>query len=307
MMKFKWSAVLTFLLVLTLMTGGSALAFNDINDTVGKEAIMALKDKGIISGITDTKFAPNGKLSYAQGITLITKGLNLNINDIAFIKKPEASDFFTKVPDTAWYAQSLMIAQLNGLTLPKDLDPNRLMTREEFTNYLVEGINTTGDYPMIMMYAVINDENDVNKDYMNSIQQALITKITTVDKDQNFYPKRVITRAEAAVMLSNAIDFVESNKGNVIPPVNEFPNADVSFTATSVTSAVYQVELTWKQAPSPGHSIKIDRIEFQGKQALVYYSLHKPEEGNMSAQVLTDLKASTFVDSTYEVQLVRSE
>jgi hypothetical protein len=35
MMKFKWSAALTFLLVLTLMTGGSALAFNDINNTVG--------------------------------------------------------------------------------------------------------------------------------------------------------------------------------------------------------------------------------------------------------------------------------
>ena len=303
-MKFKWSAVLTFLLVFTLITGGSALAFNDINDTAGKEDIMALKDKGIISGITDKTFAPNGKLSYAQGITLITKGLNLNINAMLFLKEPKASDFFTKVPDKAWYAQSLMFAQLNGLTLPKDLDPNQLMTREEFTNYLIEGINTTGDYPMIMMYAVITDEKDVNMLYMNSIQQALITQIASADKDQNFYPKRAITRAEAAVMLAKAIDFVETNKNNVVPPVNEFANAEVSFTATSVTSAVYQVEVTWKQAPSPGHSIKIDRIEFQGKQALVYYSLHKPIEGNMSAQVLTDLKAVTFVDSSYEVQLI---
>ncbi|QGQ94856.1 S-layer homology domain-containing protein [Paenibacillus psychroresistens] len=309
MMKFKWSAVLTFLLVFTLMTGGSALAFSDINDTVGKEDIMALKDKGIISGISDTIFAPNGKLSYAQGITLITKGLNLNINAMSFFKEPKASDFFTKVSDKAWYAQSLMFAQLNGLTLPKDLDPNKLMTREEFTNYLIEGINTTGDYPMIMMYAVINDEKDVNTLYMNSIQQALITKIASADKDQNFYPKRAITRAEAAVMLAKAIEFVETNKNNVIPPapVNEFPNAEVSYTATPVTSAVYQVDLTWKQAPSPGHSIKIERIEFQGKQALIFYSLQKPVEGSMSAQVLTDLKASTYVDSTYEVQLVRSE
>jgi hypothetical protein len=93
MMKFKWSAVLTFLLVITLMTGGSALAFNDINDTVGKEDIMALKDKGIIKGITDTKFAPNGKLSYAQGITLITKGLDININAMDFFKEPKASDY----------------------------------------------------------------------------------------------------------------------------------------------------------------------------------------------------------------------
>jgi hypothetical protein len=305
-MKFKWSAVLTLLLIIALMTGGSALAFNDIKDTVGKEDIMALKNKGIISGITDTTFAPNGKLSYAQGITLIVKGLDLNINSKQFIKKPEASDYFTKVPDKAWYAQSLLYAQLNGLTLPKDLDPNQLMTREEFTNYLIEGINTTGDYPMIMMYALINDEKDVNKAYMNSIQQALITKIATVDKEQNFYPKRAITRAEAAVMLSKAIDFVEKNKDNVIPPVNEFPNTDVSFITTNVTSSVYQVDVTWKQAPSPGHSIKIDRIEFQGKQALIYYSLHKPEEDTIHAQVLTDLKITTYVDATYDVQLIQS-
>jgi hypothetical protein len=112
-MKFKWSAVLTFLLIIALMTGGSALAFNDIKDTVGKDEIMALKNKGIISGFTDTTFAPQGKLSYAQGITLIVKGFDLNINAMKFIKKPEASDYFTKVPDNAWYAQSLMYAQLN--------------------------------------------------------------------------------------------------------------------------------------------------------------------------------------------------
>jgi hypothetical protein len=307
MKNSKWSAVLAVLLVFTLLTGGSAWAFNDINDTVGKEEIMALKDKGIISGTTDKTFAPQDKLSYAQGMTLIVKGLDLNIKAKNFIKKPKASDYFTKIPDKAWYAQSLMYAQLNGLTLPKDLDPNQLMTREEFTNYLIEGLNTTGNYPIIMSYAVLNDEKDVNKDYMNSVQQALTTKIATVDKSQNFYPKRAITRAEAAVMLSRAIDFAAKNKGNVIPvdpaPVNEFPNADVSFVATPVTSAVYQVVLTWKQAPNPGYSIRVDRIEFQGKQALIYYSLHKPEPDKMYAQVLTDLKSTTYVDAAYEVKL----
>jgi hypothetical protein len=309
MKNSKWSAVLAVLLLFTLLTGGSAWAFNDINDTVGKKEIMALKDKGIINGITDETFAPQGKLSYAQGITLIVKGLDLNIKTKNFIKKPEASDYYTKVPNKAWYAQSLMYAQLNGLTLPKDLDPNLLMTREEFTNYLIEGLNTTGDYPMIMMYAVLNDEKEVNKAYMNSIQQALITKIASVDKAQNFYPKRAITRAEAAVMLSRAIDFIEKNKGNVIPdptPVNEFPNANVSFEATPVTSAVYKVVLTWKQAPNPGYSIKIDRIEFQGKQALIYYSLHKPDPEKMYTQVLTDLKSTTYVDSSFEVKIIQN-
>lgn len=307
MKNIKWSSVLTLLLIVALMTGGSALAFNDIKDTAGKEEIMLLKEKGIISGITDKTFAPQGKLTYAQGITLIVKGFNLNINAMLFAKMPVASDYFTKVPNNAWYAKSLLYAQLNGLTLPKDLDPNKLMSREEFTNFLVEAINTTGDYPMIMMYAVIKDEADVSKEYMNSIQQALITKLASVDKDQKFYPKREITRAEAAVMLAKGIEFVAMNKDNIITePIIEFPDAEVSFTATAVTSAVYQVDVTWKQAPSPGHGIRVDRIEFQDKQALVFYSLHKPEEGRMHAQVLTDLKATTYVDVNYKIVLVQS-
>jgi hypothetical protein len=146
---------------------------------------------------------------------------------------------------------------------------------------------------------------------MSSVQQAVITKIATVDKAKNFYPKRAITRAEAAVMLSRAIDYAAKNKGNVIPvdptPVNEFPNADVSFVATPVTSAVYQVVLTWKQAPNPGYSIRVDRIEFHGKLALIYYSLHKPEPDKMYAQVLTDLKSTTYVDAAYEVKLGTSQ
>lgn len=309
MMRFKWSAVLTFLLILTLMMGGSALAFNDIKDTVGKEEIMALKDKGILSGITDTTFAPQGKLTYAQGITLIVKGLDLNTNAIDFFKMPEASDVFTKVANKAWYAQSLLYAKLNGLKLAKDLDPNKLMTREEFTNFLIEGINTKGQFPMIMMYAVINDEKDVNKDYMNSIQQALITKITTVDKEQNFFPKHEITRAEAAIMLFKAIDFVDAHKDNVLPdktpPAYAFPNAEVSFVSTPVTNAVYKVELTWTLG-HPG-SIKIDRIDFQDHQAVIYYSLHEPEKGNSYTEVLADVKTSTFVDAAYQVRIERSE
>jgi hypothetical protein len=85
-----------------------------------------------------------------------------------------------------------------------------------------------------------------------------------------------------------------------------FPDADVSFVATPVTSAVNQVELTWKHAGNPGYSIHVDRIEFHDHQALIYYSLHEPDPGKMYIQVLSNVKTSTFVDAAYEhLSLIR--
>lgn len=305
-MRTKWNVVLSVMLVFTLLTGGSAFAFNDLGNTVGKDEILALKDRGIISGTTDKTFSPQGKLSYAQGIALIAKGMDLNTNHMKFVKKPEASDYFKKIPDQAWYAPFFINAHLNGLTLPKGVDPNQTMTREQFANYLIEGLNSTGNYPLLTIWIVINDEKEITTDYLSSIQQAIIMKIVTLDKDEKFNPQRAITRAEAAVMLYRAIDFVEQHTEKNIPDHENF-DADVSFHAVPVSTSVNQIVLEWKQAPNSGHRILIERIEFQGKQALVYYSLHSPEPGTMYPQVLTDLKTSTFVDSAYEVQLVQVE
>lgn len=73
--------------------------------------------------IVTIKDHPKNSISAATAVSLIVKGLNLNIDNIRFIKEPKASDYYTKVKDNAPYAGDFIIAQFNGLELPKDINP----------------------------------------------------------------------------------------------------------------------------------------------------------------------------------------
>src|SRR5690606_22886797 len=155
----------SLLLLFAFVLGGSVHGFADIAADQGKAEIMALKESHLISGIGGNKFGPNQKLTNAQGVVMIIKGLNLNIDHLRFIKQPLASDYYTNIDDDAWYAHALIVAQYAGLDLPKDIDPHAVMTKEAFTHYLFQGIMQTGNYAFIELVININDSDDINKDY----------------------------------------------------------------------------------------------------------------------------------------------
>jgi hypothetical protein len=207
-MKQKRNVMLAvaFALFFVLGLSGSALAFQDLNNVPGKEKIEALREAGIISGVDALNFNPHGNLTYAQAVPLIVEGIDLKADVKS--KKPKGSDYFQHVPDDAWYAPSFIIARLNGLDIPDDVDPNRGITREEYAHLLAEAMWTKGDFAFIEIWMIMADEKDVNPAYMNNIQKLLIANVAQLDSERRFRPKDVITRAEAAVMLSNARQFV---------------------------------------------------------------------------------------------------
>lgn len=84
MMK-KITAIVSTALLLCTMSAGSVFAFTDL-DAAEKEPIMMLKDKGIVTGVDSEHFAPRSPISYAQSVSLLVKGLNLNLDTIRFIK-----------------------------------------------------------------------------------------------------------------------------------------------------------------------------------------------------------------------------
>ncbi|MNP44450.1 hypothetical protein D3C76_1383140 [compost metagenome] len=85
------------------------------------------------------------------------------------------------------------------------------MTKEEFTNYLVQGVEGIGNLPMINIVPVdIADDAALNPSYQGSIQRSLKYKINSLDANGKFNPKSEITRAEAAIMLYNALEFLKT-------------------------------------------------------------------------------------------------
>ncbi|WP_246078969.1 protease complex subunit PrcB family protein [Paenibacillus piri] len=290
----KLVALATTAALVCSLSAGSVFAFSDL-DASEKQPILQLKERGIVSGVDSEHFAPRGQISFAQSISLIVKGLNLNIDNMKFVKKPVASDYFTKVPNNAWYAEALIIAKLNGLDIPQDVDPNAIITREKYVDLLIHAVETKGQFPVVKMFILFADEDQIDPSLQGTMQRMYLYKIAKLDEDRMVHPKREMTRGEAAVLLSNAIQFVESHTQQ--PP----QQGEVKVIVEQVNADVNKVTLSRGEMPNPGYGIAITGIRFQADgTAAVTYTLSDPKPGVMYPQVVTEAKADTYVSSKYK-------
>ncbi|WP_019640255.1 S-layer homology domain-containing protein [Paenibacillus fonticola] len=294
MMKFKkMKMAAALMLSSSLLLASSASAFNDVE---GKDAAItkSLHQKGIIHGVTKDKFAPKSHLTGAQGVKMIVQALELKGKHGG--KTGNGAGF--------WYSHSLQIAKDNGIKLPADFKPNEKLTREAFADILLQGVNATGNYPVVKMYINIADSKSINLDYMNSIQTLLLMNIASLDEDGKFHPKSAINRIEAARLVYNAAEFVRNHQDNTIPDKEGEGHLDqVSYNVEKVNNEVNRVVLTRANQPHPGYGISVAKVEFNEKTAVVYYELLSPEPGKFYPQVVTDSKIETYVASHYQVKI----
>jgi hypothetical protein len=289
------------ILLLSSLTFSTAFAFNDV-DNGQKEAVTALKDRGIVSGMDILHFVPKGNISYAQSVQMIVKGLDLNMDLLRFIKQPLATDFYTNISNDAWYANAFIIAHYIGLDIPKEVNPNSVFTREQFGDLLVRALEKKGDFPLIKMFIQFKDEDQITSGLQSSLQRLVLYKIAELDKNGKFYPKRELTRGEAASWLYNTIHFLEAHPQQpVLTPVPA-PSAEVTVNVEKVSNDVNKVTLSRGEKPNAGYGIEINSIRFaQDGQAVVTYTLSDPKPDMMYVQVITTPKAETFISSKYKV------
>lgn len=202
---------IAMIMVLSLAGQGFAGAspFKDLADIPEKAKILELQGKGIVKGIGDGLFAPRKPITAAQSIQLYVNAFGLNIDEIRFIKEPKAADFFVNADNDAWYAEAFIIASFKVPDLPKNIKPNQRWSKEEFTYYLIQALEKQYDLPMIKLVPLeIVDEDQLTLEYSGAIQRAISYGIVELDGDKKFNPKDEITRAEAAVQICNALDYV---------------------------------------------------------------------------------------------------
>ena len=297
----KMLFIVTVVVLMITAISQSVWAFSDSKNDPNAEKISALQEQGILSGSKDGKFKPKDNLTYAAGITMVVKGLGLDLGGKNFFKQPLAADYYPKASNDAWYSEYFVIAGENNLQLPKDLDPSAVMTREQFAHLLFRGIMAAGDYAFIEIYIEINDQSDIANAYMDSIQKLLIANIAKLDAKNNFYPKAVITRGQAAGWLHDAIKFVKENENN-IPPTEEpqpFPLTGLTVSVKAINSEVNEVTIT-AQAPNPGYGMRIASLLFDGDKAIINVEPTFPKKDMMYPQVITEVKALTYVSSAYK-------
>ncbi|USB35088.1 S-layer homology domain-containing protein [Paenibacillus sp. YPG26] len=286
----KSKAIAAWVLCGSLVAVSSASAFSDVTGE-NSEVIKSLQSKNIIQGITKDKFAPQGKLTSAQGVHLVVKALQLKSGSAS---QPEKG--------AAWYAESLKIAKENGIPVELAANPSAELTREQFAHILYKGIRATGNYPMIKMYIPVEDESEGTPEYQGSIQNLLLLKIASLDNSRKFHPKDTITRMEAALMVYKAAEFVNNHNA----AQNEAQQ--VTFAVQKVNDQINKVVLTRAQQPNPGYGISIEKVDFSvDGTAILYYKLHSPEPDKIYPQVITDTQAETYLSSKYNIEIRLSQ
>ncbi|WP_438445369.1 S-layer homology domain-containing protein [Gorillibacterium sp. sgz5001074] len=299
--KKTWTALTLSSLLVGSLTFGTAFAFNDL-DPENSAAVQALQERGIVSGVDDQHFVPKGKITYAEGVQLLVKAFGLNIDNVRFIKQPLASDYFTNVPNDAWYAKAFIIAQVKGMELPRDVNPTAPMTREQFGELLVRTLEKQGNYPLIKMYIHIQDEDQITPEYQGALQRLLLYKIAELDRDGRFHPKDELTRGQAAVWLNKALAFKEAHAEKPAPA------EQVELTVEKIADGLNRITLSRGEKPNAGYGIAITGIRFgEDGKAIVTYKLTDPQPGMSYAEVLTTPKAVTYVSSDYQVQTEQAD
>jgi hypothetical protein len=296
-MKKIISVALTTVLVGSLSFGTAFASFTDIDDSQ-KEAIKVLQDRGIVNGMDSKHFAPKGKITYAQSVQMIVKGLDLNLDLLRFIKAPLASDFYKNVNDKSWYADAFIIAQYSGLEISKDVNPNAIITREQFGDLLVRALEKKGQFPTVKMFIQFKDEAQINPELQGSLQRMVLYKIAELDKNGNFAPKGEVTRGQAATWVYNTIQFLKNHQSTPAP--TPAPTDEVKVTIEKISDAVKKVVLSRGDKPNAGYGIEINSIRFDANnKAVISYTLVEPSPDQMYAEVITEAKVETFLSAKY--------
>ncbi|MDQ1236973.1 hypothetical protein QE450_004471 [Paenibacillus sp. SORGH_AS306] len=189
-------------------------SFQDLKGVNGQDKIVKLHDQHILNGLSDTAFAPQSSLTQAQAIQFIVKGFKLDAKTgvIALKDNQKLSTVFPSVKDNAWYTDAFRDAYKNGVDIPKSVNPTTKITREQYIDYVMTALQTVGKMPAIdVITPDIKDIDKLDPAMLDSSQLAIALGIVKLDSSKNLYPQKEITRAEAAVILYDALDYLNKS------------------------------------------------------------------------------------------------
>ena len=179
--------------------------FTDLeNHAWAKDAIYTLKNKGIISGISDTEFAPANNIKRGDFILILTKMLSVN---------DTFTENFAAVPESAYYYNAVGSAKAAGIAQGsgENFMPENSITRQDlitlaYRAFLAKGyITETDDTASLDAFA---DKDDIS-DYAGTAMASMVKADIIQGSNGNVNPKGFATRAEVAVMCARLCELMK--------------------------------------------------------------------------------------------------
>jgi len=170
-------------------------SFVDVYGHWAEEYISGLSDKKLVSGMSESRFEPNGILTRAEFLTMLVRASGMG----AGVYTGGISD--VKAED--WYAGFVASAQSAGIIGNDAFRPNDRITREEMCELLAAFYeNKNGEIPAdeaeFTDFDTVNNKDAVNKAYALGFISGY--------EDGSFKPMQNMTRAEAVTVVTKYLE-----------------------------------------------------------------------------------------------------
>ncbi len=203
--------VLAPILSLSLLCAGAPtasaaarLAFNDIPQTAWYAGqVYALVNKGILKGMGENLFSPEGEVTRAQFLQMLAASV-LSKDELAAVERKVT---FEDVAETAWYAPAVSWGAANGITYgisDTEFVPERAVTREEAAAFLVrfsEKFLPQDDPAAEREVTAFSDEEKISHWALEDVYTCQQTGVLVGYPDGSFRPQARALRCETASML----------------------------------------------------------------------------------------------------------
>lgn len=208
--------IISTLLATTFMLSSvSALAYTDCND----KSVERLSELKIIDGYDDGTFKPDNNLSRAEFAKLVATACGFKASDIEGVEKVDFSD----ISSSHWAERYITFCQVSNMIDGYDdntFRPNNFVSYAEAIKICLSsaGYGST----------VTLDNETWYKPWINSAYNNGLIETEDID------PSKQITRQEAAVLISSAIDlplcivtgFEANAEGQFIPTYSVLDGSD---------------------------------------------------------------------------------
>lgn len=172
-------------------------AFSDIVGHWAEDIIKTLVDMGMIHGFEDGTFRPDDNVTRAEFAKLLVEMLKL---------PDEQGDAFADVSAGEWYYGCVYAASNVGIVRGFDSEfyPNNQITREDAAVMMFRAVDGYG-----MDGSTIFGDSAEISDYATEAVGILAANGLINGFENKFFPKDTTTRAEAATMIYNIVQFRE--------------------------------------------------------------------------------------------------
>ncbi|MDG0810174.1 S-layer homology domain-containing protein [Cohnella rhizosphaerae] len=188
-------------------------SFDDLIGHWAKDDVELLAAKQIVEGVSDTRFAPNGKITRAEFLALLVRAMGLRT------QADPTAQVFADVPANAWFASEVAAGVKAGLArgvTEERFDPNALVSREQMALMLANALTLAGEPAKAGGYGYVlasfADEEQVSPWARSAAERIAAAGIMRGTADGRMLPKAFATRAEAASTLKRlllAVHFID--------------------------------------------------------------------------------------------------